>query len=144
MAKPRIGVTASKMRQMREDGMSNHDIAKALDISYASVLRYIGKQEQKMERLEAFKDAPTKVIVPNDVPVVEPYKPKAKSELYRITDTIDALIDYDEKMIHVRTETASPSIMGYESHAVSIPFSEVVDVLQFFAWANREKIQEEE
>jgi predicted transcriptional regulator len=40
----RIGVTASEMLTMREEGMSNHDIAKALDISVPTVLRYIGKQ----------------------------------------------------------------------------------------------------
>lgn len=37
-------VTASEMLEMRNQGLSNKDIANCLDISYATVLKYIGKQ----------------------------------------------------------------------------------------------------
>ena len=40
----KIDVTPSEMLEMRAEGMSNHDIAKSLDISYATVVKYIGKQ----------------------------------------------------------------------------------------------------
>ncbi len=59
MAK-RIYVTKSEMMALREQGMSNHDIAKSLDISYQTVLRYIGKQDGHMEGLAGFRDAPQK------------------------------------------------------------------------------------
>lgn len=54
----KIYVTAAEMLELRKQGMSNHDIAKSLDICYATVLNYIGKQDGKMEGLAAFKDAP--------------------------------------------------------------------------------------
>lgn len=40
----KCGVTKSEMLQMREQGLSNRDIAKCLEISYATVARYIGPQ----------------------------------------------------------------------------------------------------
>lgn len=54
----KIYVTADEMLQLREQGLSNHDIAKSLDISYATVVRYIGRQDGHMEALAAFKDTP--------------------------------------------------------------------------------------
>lgn len=41
--KRKLQITASEMLEMRKQGMSNHDIAKSLEISYPTVLRYIGK-----------------------------------------------------------------------------------------------------
>ena len=40
----KIDVSASEMRSMREQGMTNQQIAKALDISTQTVYRYIGKR----------------------------------------------------------------------------------------------------
>ena len=40
----KIYVTAAEMLELRDQGLSNHDIAKSLDISYQTVIRYIGKQ----------------------------------------------------------------------------------------------------
>ena len=40
----KINVTASEMMELRKQGMSNYDIAKSLDISGATVRRYIGTQ----------------------------------------------------------------------------------------------------
>lgn len=54
----KIGVTPGEMLELREQGLSNHDIAKELDISYQTVVRYIGKQGRRMEGLAAFKDTP--------------------------------------------------------------------------------------
>lgn len=52
----KIDVTAAEMLTLREEGLSNHDIAKSLDISEQTVRRYIGAQGCRMERLEAFRD----------------------------------------------------------------------------------------
>ena len=40
----RICVSRNEMLQLREQGYSNADIANVLEISKATVLRYIGKQ----------------------------------------------------------------------------------------------------
>lgn len=43
-------VSMSELLHMREDGMSNHEIAKALDVSYQTVLRMIGKQPSSLRK----------------------------------------------------------------------------------------------
>lgn len=68
MGYSKVGVTASEMMHMREQGMSNHDIAKSLDICEATVYNYIGKQGGRMERLEAFRDTTPKI---KETPCVE-------------------------------------------------------------------------
>lgn len=40
----KLGVSVSEMLHMREQGLSNKDIANLLEISYPTVLRYIGPQ----------------------------------------------------------------------------------------------------
>ncbi len=145
MANRKIGVTASEMRQLREEGLSNYDIAKALDISYNTVRRYIGTQGgRKMERLEAFKDTPRKdapktVSVPNDVPKIPPYKPMAKSELYRLNEEKEILIDYERNVMYLRSKNTDSTSMLKDM--VTINFSEVVDIIQFLVWAQKEKIE---
>lgn len=42
--KKRLELSVSEIRQLREDGYSNKDIARILDISVATVYNYIGKQ----------------------------------------------------------------------------------------------------
>lgn len=42
--KPKLELTVSEMMQLRNDGYSNKDIARILDISLHTVYRYIGKQ----------------------------------------------------------------------------------------------------
>lgn len=54
----KIDVTPAEMRALREQGMSNHDIAASLDVSIQTVRRYIGKQGRHMQGLAAFKDTP--------------------------------------------------------------------------------------
>ena len=56
MSKKELGVTRSEMLQMREQGLSNRDIAKCLEISVATVYRYIGAQECRMANLAAFDE----------------------------------------------------------------------------------------
>lgn len=42
-------ISYAEMLQMRQDGMSNQEIAKSLDISYNTVLRYIGRQPKNVD-----------------------------------------------------------------------------------------------
>ena len=63
----KCGVTKSEMLQMREQGLSNRDIAKCLEISYPTVVRYIGPQGGRVEGLAAFKEEkPEKVESPKE------------------------------------------------------------------------------
>ena len=62
MAYKRIGVTASEMMAMREQGLSNKDIANLLEINPLTVRRYIGPQGGRMESLAAFKEDKPKVV----------------------------------------------------------------------------------
>ena len=43
-------VSVSELMGMRESGMSNKEIASALDISYQTVLRFIGKQPSSLRK----------------------------------------------------------------------------------------------
>lgn len=43
-------VSISEMQKMREAGMTNQDIANALDVSYQTVYKYIGQQPQGMRK----------------------------------------------------------------------------------------------
>ena len=57
----KIGVTASEMMAMREQGLSNKDIANLLEINPLTVRRYIGNQpERRMENMAAFKESKPK------------------------------------------------------------------------------------
>lgn len=42
--KKKLEVTPAEMLELRAQGMSNHDIAKSLDISMSAVYKYIGSQ----------------------------------------------------------------------------------------------------
>lgn len=43
-------VSVDELLKMRESGMTNSDIARALDVSYYTVLRYIGNQPGRTPR----------------------------------------------------------------------------------------------
>lgn len=46
--KPKLELSVSEMMQLRNDGYSNKDIARILDVSIPTVYKYIGKQGCKM------------------------------------------------------------------------------------------------
>ena len=125
----KINVTASEMMELRKQGMSNYDIAKSLDISCATVRRYIGTQGgKKMERLEAFKDKPAEKKQA-EAPVFVPYKPKKITEQFGIGEDIVLEVDYEERYITIANNEAS----------VFIPFRDICDLTQFLAWLMRER-----
>lgn len=127
----KIGVTPEEMLRYRAEGLSNHDIAKLLDISYSTVVRNIGPQEGRMERLAAFKDTPPKKKEP-EVHTVPHYEAKAHREWFSIADL-------DIELNH----TTRTMAIGNDLHPICIPFEEVPDLVQFLAWAMRTRMQEE-
>lgn len=128
----KIYVTASDMLQLREQGLNNHDIAKSLDISYATVVRYIGKQAGHMESLEAFKDKPKKKEAETHEEVKIPeYEPKPVSERYEIGG-VSVILDSNKQSIRIR--------MPY-SGEVEISYKSVPDLVQFLVWAMRTRME---
>ncbi len=131
--KRKIQITASEMLEMRKQGMSNHDIAKSLDISYPTVLRYIGKQGGHMEGLEAFKYAPTpkKEDAKAEVkPVIPKYDPKPTLERFRVSGI----------MIDMNSIDRYVTISGEEGEII-LEYESIPDLVQFLAWAMRERME---
>lgn len=128
----KIHVTASEMLEMRKQGMSNHDIAKSLDISPETVRRYIGKQGERMENLAAFADHPTRQKTEKEFPemaVVPKYDPKPVLERFVIGDC-EITMDADIREISI-------SSCGGEFLAA---YDDIPQLVQFLAWAMRERM----
>lgn len=51
--RPKLEISVSEMRELRNQGYSNTDIARILDISVGSVYNYIGSQKCRMESVIA-------------------------------------------------------------------------------------------
>ena len=124
----KIYVTAEEMLQLREQGLSNHDIAKSLDISYMTVVRYIGKQDGRMEGLAAFKDTP-------------PRQKKQEPEVHAVTH-------YDAKPVVETFDVNRCRIMlDHENRCVIIdddimlPYDKIPDIVQFLVWAMRTRME---
>lgn len=134
----KLDITPSEMRELREQGLSNHDIAKLLDISYATVLRYIGKQNCRMERLAAFaEDEPCKTDEKQDEPqeVLPKYDPKPFIEEYNLGN-------FSVRMYNAERFVA---IMSNEKDvygaSIKIGFDNIPDLVQFLAWAMRTRME---
>ena len=127
----KIHVTASEMMELRNRGMSNADIAKSLDISANTVRNYIGKQDGHMEGYAAFKNTPSrKELETEAMPVIPKYNPKPVHEEYRVgihTVSLDSI-------------TRSVTVDGDDGE-ITIPFESVPDLVQFLAWAMRERME---
>ena len=106
----KLGITRSEMLQLREQGLSNDDIANVLEISRAAVYRYIGKQGGRMENLAAFNE-PKKEKV--ETPTEEQKTPhKAVDSLEKVFEVVKsangtyrAELDYESKAISVFDST---------------------------------------
>lgn len=129
----KVMVTPSEMRTMRENGMSNHDIAKSLDISYQTVLRYIGKQEGHMQSYDAFKDEVKKEKKEEMVQVatvMPKYNPKPIRETYQIGDIKIMLLNTEREMVVSREDEG----------ATSIRYDSVPELMKFLEWVTRERL----
>lgn len=101
----RIGVSASEMLQMREQGLSNKDIAALLEISPVTVLRYIGPQGGRMASLAAFnKPKDEEVETPTEEQKPAPRAVDSLEMVYEIVKSADgsfkADVDYEGKCVY--------------------------------------------
>lgn len=78
MARRKIEVSAQEMLELRKQGFSNKDIANMLEISLATVIRYIGNQNKRMVSLTSFAEKPKKE------------KPKEEPAIKVISQTVAA------------------------------------------------------
>jgi hypothetical protein len=128
----KIDVTVGEMLTLREQGLSNHDIARSLDISVQTVRRYIGKQNGHMENLAAFADhSPRKKKeVKEEMPMIPKYEPKPNREWYTLGE------------LSIELNHCSGKV-GIEKgcHLIALDFSEVADLVQFLAWAMRTRME---
>ena len=129
----KIDVTAGEMLELREQGLSNHDIAKSLDISEQTVRRYIGNQNRHMERLAAFADTPPqrkKMEVKEGMPMIPKYEPKPNREWYTVGE------------LNLELNQCSKAL-GIEKNGdlIIIDFADVPDLVQFLAWAMRTRME---
>ena len=111
MAK-KIGVSRSEMLQLREQGLSNKDIANVLEIHPATVHRYIGPQGGRIESLAAFNEpkAP-KVDTPKEEQKPAPKAVDSLEMVYEIVKSADgsfrAEVDYESKCVSILDSTVA-------------------------------------
>lgn len=127
----RIDVTPAEMLQLREQGLSNHDIAKSLDISYASVVRRIGKQSGRMERLAAFADKPVQKDTQDEKCVSARYDIRPTAEWFKVGNYFRIELDHEARTISINKELV-------------FEYDKLPDLVQFFAWAMRCRMQDED
>ena len=102
----KVGVSRSEMLELRKQGLSNKDIANVMEISAATVFRYIGAQGGRMERLAAFgEQKPEKVEIPTGEAKL-PHKAVDSLEMvYEVVKSADgtykADVDYESKCVSI-------------------------------------------
>lgn len=127
-----LDITPSEMMELRNQGYSNKDIAKMLDISNETVRKYIGKQGCRMGELAAFADKPKKkeAQVPAEA-VTPPYVPKVMLEEYLIgDDSVDKAIV--AKINHDTRKITLDSVHGM----IDLTYEQVRELVQFLVWAS--------
>ena len=106
----KIGVSKSEMLRMREQGLSNRDIAKCLDIHFATVYNYIGPQGKRMDNLAAFDEPkPKEVETPKEEQKPSPRAVDSLEMVYEVVKSADgtfrAELDYESKCVAVLDST---------------------------------------
>lgn len=108
----KIGVSNSEMLRMREQGLSNADIANLLEISKATVFRHIGPQGVRMDSLAAFEKPKTeKVETPKEEQKTAPRAVDSLEMVYEVVKSADgtfrAEIDYESKCVAILDTTVA-------------------------------------
>lgn len=106
----KIGVSKSEMLRMREEGLSNRDIAKCLGIHPATVYNWIGPQGSRMENLAAFNEPKTeKVETPKEERKPSPRAVDSLEMVYEVVKSGDgtfrAELDYESKCVAILDST---------------------------------------
>lgn len=106
----KLGISKSEMLRMREEGLSNRDIAKILEIHYATVYNYIGPQGGRKENLAAFNEPkPKEVEQPKEEQKTSPRAVDSLEMVYEVVKSADgtyrAELDYESKCVSILDST---------------------------------------
>lgn len=107
-------ISINEMLEMRAQGMSNKDIARALEISYVSVLRHIGKQPERMESIAALEPVKVKEAEPTPppAPTAPPFFKVTNEQLY--AGDFFVHLDYKAKQVDIISEHCCVEVTGYD------------------------------
>ena len=110
MARKIDDISKGEMLRMRAEGLSNRDIAKCLDIHYATVYNYIGPQGGRMDNLAAFDEPkPKKVETPKEDPKTAPRAVDSLEMVYEVVKSADgsfrAELDYECESVSILDST---------------------------------------
>ena len=116
MAK-KLGISRSEMLRMREQGMSNRDIAKCLEIHVATVYNHIGPQGGAMENMAAFDEPKAKAVeTPKETAKAVPRAVDSLKSVYEVLASADgefrAEVDWENKCVSVFDCTVSFEQLG--------------------------------
>lgn len=112
-------VSIGEMLKMREQGMTNHDIAKSLGCNYVTILRYIGKQPKGLDRIKAFTEEPAKPV--QEISSEKRWKPRLKVEHETVSAYgITAEIDYSCESVKTAIDISFSAIPDLVSMALEL------------------------
>lgn len=106
MARKINDISKGEMLRMRAEGLSNRDIAKLLDVHYATVYNYIGPQGGRMDNLAAFDEPKRKEVeTPKEEPKAAPKAVDSLEMVYEVVKsangTFRAELDYENKCLSI-------------------------------------------
>ena len=116
-------VTEGEMRRLRDQGLSNAEIAASLGISYASVLRYIGKQNERHSPAGWAQDQPKHVNKAAE-PVAKEAR-KIKLNIIRERVAVDGTNTY----VELRYEIETAIIFRCGEH-ITIPLCDLPNIIK--------------
>ena len=110
MAKKKLDVSKSELLQMREQGLSNRDIANLLEVHVATVYNHIGPQGGRMDSLAAFDEPkPQAVETPKEEQKPSPRAVDSLEMVYEVLKSADgtfrAEVDYESKCVAILDST---------------------------------------
>ena len=108
--KKRLELTTTEMMQLRKDGYSNKDIANILDISIATVYRYIGKQKRHMESVTT---RPNTTTAPPEKPPESTKKPQGITVISRV-------VSIDGYLFEIPSVSSSISVAFADGQSVKM------------------------
>lgn len=109
-------VSPGELLHMREDGMSNQEIAKALDVSYQTVLRVIGQQPSSLRKPAVRNFA----ALMNAAPIQEKEEPEAC--LAVLNRNVSLMGDFAEYSLDCSDDILTVKV---GEGTVSVPFQKI-------------------
>ena len=118
-------VSLQELQQMREDGLTNRQIAEALDVGYSTICRYLGRNEGKRAPRGTY--APKKAAQPKEQEV----KPPVLQKLLHIEEYAGKenryTVNRDAGTVIIKSTTEEAPL--YSKEGLEHLITELLDVL---------------